>query len=73
MCVRVCVRDAREGRLLGCTLSTAHTQHKHNTNTPSPQRDVDTVVAGVAALADELSWFKAKAAERGLELHDTGV
>lgn len=39
----------------------------------APDGHMETYLGGVAALVDELAWFKAKAAERGLDLAATGM
>ena len=67
----LCVRRARAARVTSPLDTITHAPLN-----PPPayqKRDVDVVLDGVAALSAELAWFRDKAAERGLELHDTGT
>jgi thiaminase/transcriptional activator TenA len=39
----------------------------------APDKHIEVLLNGIGALTDELNWFRAKAAERGLKTENTGM
>jgi thiaminase/transcriptional activator TenA len=39
----------------------------------APDKHIEVLLGGIGALTDEINWFRTKAQERGIELHNTGV
>lgn len=39
----------------------------------APDSHIEVLLSGIGALTDELKWFRTKAEQRGIQLHNTGA